>query len=70
MQKWEGVLRPDGTFWEIAGIQKMFVVREWIKREGGENERYTHDGKFATYHQANERAKEIGPACFPQLETE
>jgi hypothetical protein len=55
---------PDGTFWEITGIQKMFVVCEWIEKE-----RYTHPDKFATYHEANERAKEIGPACFPQLET-
>jgi hypothetical protein len=70
MQKCDGVLRPDGTFWTIAGIQIMFVVREWIKRKGKEKERYTYDGKFATYHEANERAKEIGLACFPQLETE
>jgi hypothetical protein len=70
MQKCEGVLRPDGTFWDTAGIQIMFVLREWIKRKGEEKELHTHDGKFATYHEATERAKEIGPACFPQLETE
>jgi len=52
---------PDGTYWG----QIMFVVREWTK-----NKRYTHDGKFGTYHEANERAKELGPACFPPLETE
>jgi hypothetical protein len=51
---------------------KMFVVREWVKpkQKGEEKGRFTHPGKFATYHEANERAKEIGPACFPQLEAE
>jgi hypothetical protein len=61
---------PDGTFWEA--IQRMFVVHEYREpqRKGEEKERYTYPGKFATYHEANERSKEIGPACFPQLETE
>jgi hypothetical protein len=56
----------------MIDAEKMFVVREWVKpRQKGEEEgRFTYPGRFATYHEANERAKEIGPACFPQLETE
>jgi hypothetical protein len=68
MRNCEGILRPDGTFWTLAGIQIVFVVREW-RGKVERRVRYTHDGKFATCHEANERAKEIGPACFPQLET-
>jgi hypothetical protein len=50
-------------------MESFFVVREWVEK-GEHKGRFTCPGKFATYHEANERAKEIGPACFPQLETE
>jgi hypothetical protein len=50
-------------------LERTFVVREWVGT-GEDKGRFTYPGKFATYDEANEQAKEIGAACFPQLETE
>jgi hypothetical protein len=45
---------------------RMFVVGQWTGK-GEDKELRTHAGAFDAYHEANERAKEIGPACFPKL---
>lgn len=54
----------------MNNAEKMFAVCKRVKSKQEEEDGvFTYRKKFATYHESNERAKELGPAWFPQLET-